>query len=212
MKRFFRAAAASTLLLSLVTFSGTAIAAETTTSSAAVGKSAPAFNLTDTNGKKRSLADASGKWVVLEWINYDCPFVRKHYESNNMQKLQKTYTGKGVLWYAINSSAPGRQGNYPAEKVNELMKKNNTAVTAYLLDPEGTVGKAYGAKATPHMFVIDPKGTLVYAGAIDDNSSADISEKANVNYVQKALDEGMASKPISVASTPAYGCSVKYAK
>jgi peroxiredoxin len=214
MKRNFWAAAVSTLLLSLIPLTGTGIsyAAETASPAAAVGKPAPAFTLTDTTGKKRGLADGAGKYMVLEWVNFDCPFVRKHYDSGNMQKLQKTYTGKGVVWYSICSSANGRQGNYASEKVNELMKKNNAVPTAYLQDADGTVGRAYGATATPHMYVINPKGVLIYAGAIDDNSSADISEKANTNYVAKALDEAMANKPVSVATSPAYGCSVKYAK
>lgn len=214
MKRNFWAAASTTLLLSLIPITGTGAgyAAETSAPAAGVGKAAPVFTLTDTNGKKRGLADGAGKYMVLEWVNYDCPFVRKHYDSGNMQKLQKTYTGKGVVWYSINSSATGRQGNYPAEKINELMKKNNAAPTAYLLDPDGTVGHSYGATATPHMYVINPKGILVYAGAIDDNPSADISDKASTNYVAKALDEAMANKPVSVATSPAYGCSVKYAK
>lgn len=190
-----------------------AIAAETAPAAAAVGKPAPDFNLTDTTGKKRSLSDANGKFLVLEWTNYDCPFVRKHYESKNMQGLQKTFTGKGVVWYSINSSATGRQGNYAPEKINELMKSNGAVPTAYLIDADGKVGKAYGATATPHMFVINPKGVLIYAGAIDDNNSTDISDvKQATNYVQKALTEAMANKPVSTASTQAYGCSVKYAK
>ncbi|MBY0547928.1 MAG: thioredoxin family protein [Candidatus Obscuribacterales bacterium] len=190
-----------------------AFAAETVTAAAAVGKQAPEFNLTDTNGKKRSLADANGKFLVLEWVNFDCPFVRKHYESKNMQNLQKTFTGKGVVWYSICSSAPNRQGNYTSEKLNELMKSNGAAPTAYLADPDGKVGRSYGATSTPHMFVIDPKGVLIYAGAIDDNNSTDISDvKQATNYVQKALTEAMAKKPVSTPTTQAYGCSVKYAK
>lgn len=216
MKRNFWATAVTTLLLGMVPVIGigasSALAAETVAPSAAVGKPAPAFTLSDTTGKKRSLGDSAGKFTVLEWVNYDCPFVRKHYDSGNMQKLQKTYTGKGVVWLSICSSANGRQGNYPAEKISELMKKNNATPTAYLFDPDGAVGHLYGATATPHMFVINPKGVLIYAGAIDDNPSADISDKASTNYVQKALDEAMANKPVSVATSQAYGCSVKYAK
>ena len=216
MKPYFWAAAATTLLLAMTPFCGEAgmstHAAETASTVASVGKPAPAFTLTDTTGKKRSLSDANGKFLVMEWTNYDCPFVRKHYDSGNMQKLQKTYTGKGVVWFSICSSADGRQGNYPTAKLTELMKKNNAVPTAYLLDPDGAVGKSYGAKATPHMFVINPKGVLIYAGAIDDNNSADISEKASTNYVAKSLDEAMANKPVSVTTAPAYGCSVKYAK
>lgn len=180
---------------------------------AAIGKPAPAFSLADQTGKQRTLAEGKDKYVVLEWTNYDCPFVRKHYESGNMQKLQKTWTGKGVVWYSICSSSEGRQGNYPASKITELMKKNNAVPTAYLLDPDGKVGKMYGATATPHMYVINPKGVLVYMGAIDDNASTDISDsKPTTNYVQKALEESLAGKPVSVATSQAYGCSVKYAR
>ncbi len=190
-----------------------ASAAETAGPVAAVGKQAPEFSLPDTNGKQRSLAEASGKFVVLEWTNYDCPFVRKHYESSNMQKLQKTYTEKGVVWYSICSSAPDRQGNYKAEKINELMKANGASPTAYLMDPDGKVGRLYGATATPHMFVINPKGLLLYGGAIDDNPSPDISDvKQATNYVQKALTEAMANQPVTTPTSHAYGCSVKYAK
>jgi peroxiredoxin len=216
MKANFWSKATFALLLSAsvsaAIYNCPATAADVQSATAAVGKPAPAFTLTDSNGKKRSLSDASGKIVVLEWINFGCPFVQKHYKANNMQKLQKTYTGKGVVWYSICSSAEGRQGSFPAQKINELLKENNSSSSAYLFDPDGAVGHAYGATATPHMFVINQKGILVYAGAIDDNPSADISDKAGTNYVQKALDELIANKPISTPSTQAYGCSVKYAK
>ncbi|MBX9688015.1 MAG: redoxin domain-containing protein [Candidatus Obscuribacterales bacterium] len=217
MKRKFWIRTTSALLLSLLSYSASgalksAHAAESTGSQATLGKTAPAFTLNDSNGQKRSLQDANGKIVVLEWINFDCPFVKKQYNGGNMQKLQKTYTGKGVVWYSICSSAEGRQGNYPAAKINELLKQNNAGPTAYLFDPDGAVGRSYGARSTPHMFVINQKGTLVYAGAIDDNPSADISDKPGTNYVQKALDETLANKAVSTASSPAYGCSVKYAK
>ena len=193
----------------------TAQGAEASEPAAAVGKQAPDFSLSDTNGKRRALSDAAGKFVVLEWTNYDCPFVRKHYESKNMQGLQKTYTSKGVIWYSICSSAPDRQGNYTPQKINELMKGNGAVPTAYLIDADGKVGKLYGAKASPHMFIVNPKGTLIYAGAIDDNNSTDISDlKQATNYVQKALSEAMAEKPkpVSTPMTQAYGCSIKYAR
>lgn len=199
-------AAGSAQLLSPVS------AAEAPPAQASVGKPAPNFSLQDSNDKKHTLSDSSGKVVVLEWTNYDCPFVKKQYSSGSMQKLQKTYTGKGVVWYSICSSAEGRQGNYPPSKINELVKQNNAGPSAYLLDPKGEVGHMYGARATPHMFVINSKGVLVYAGAIDDNPSADIADKPVVNYVQKALDETLSNKAVSVATSPAYGCSVKYAK
>lgn len=205
---------AFTVLLASTTCSGfSARAAETpAATTASVGNAAPAFTLTDSNGQKRSLSDSAGKITVLEWTNFDCPFVKKQYNAGVMQKMQKTYTGKGVVWFSICSSAPDRQGNYSPAKINELIKQNNASPTAYLFDSEGTVGHAYGATATPQMFVINQKGVLVYTGAVDDNPSADITDKAGINYVQKALDETLANKPISVASTKAVGCSVKYAK
>lgn len=182
----------------------------TATAGASVGKPAPAFSLTDSNGKKRSLADAKGKILVLEWVNYDCPFVKRQYSTGAMQKMQKTYTDKGVLWYSICSSADGRQGNYPPAKINELVKQNNATPTAYLIDEDGTAGHAYGAVCTPHMFIINDKGVVAYIGAVDDNQSADATEKVTTNYVQKALDEALANKPVTVANTKPMGCSVKY--
>jgi alkyl hydroperoxide reductase subunit AhpC len=176
-----------------------------------VGKPAPAFSLPDPNGKTVSLAEQQGKWVVLEWTNPECPFVRKHYGSGNMQKLQDTYTAKGVVWLSVASSAPGKEGNYPPDQWIKVQKDRNAHPTALLLDPDGRVGRAYGAKTTPHMFVIDPTGTLVYQGAIDDHSSPfEASISGAKNYVAAALDEGMSGKPVSTASTKPYGCSVKY--
>lgn len=177
----------------------------------AVDSPAPDFTLTDANGKKHSLADFKGKYVVLEWTNAECPFVRKHYGSSNMQKLQKTATGKGAVWLAINSSAAGKEGYVSGDDAKKIASTNYAACTALLLDPEGTVGKLYAAKATPHMFLIDPKGTLLYAGAIDSIPSADQNDISKAtNYVSIALDEAMAGKPVSNRATKAYGCSVKY--
>jgi peroxiredoxin len=178
---------------------------------AIVGQPAPAFTLTDTNGTQRSLGDFQGKLVVLEWFNHDCPFVRKHYGSGNMQKLQKKYTDQGVVWLSINSSAPGKQGNYPPDKANELTQQKHASPTAVLLDPDGTVGKAYGAKTTPHMFVIDQNGTLIYAGGIDDKPSTDQADIGSARYhVDVALTEALSGKPVTVATSTPYGCSVKY--
>jgi len=175
------------------------------------GKPAPEFTLPDTKGQSRSLSAFKGKFVVLEWVNYDCPFVRKHYDSGNMQRLQKDSKQKGVVWLSINSSAPGKQGNFPAEEVNRLIKEKGAEPTAYLIDTDGRVGQTYGAKATPTMILIDPKGVLVYAGAIDDKPTTDKQDIAGAkNYVRLALDEAMGSKPVSISSTKAYGCSVKY--
>lgn len=180
---------------------------------AIVGQPAPAFTLTGTDGKPHSLSEYAGKLVVLEWFNHDCPFVRKHYGSGNMQKLQKKWTGQGVVWLSINSSAPGKQGNYPPEEANELTKEKGAAPTAVLLDPDGTVGRAYGAKTTPHMYVIDPAGRLVYAGAIDSVPSASADDiRGATNYVRQALAQAMAGQPVSTPTSVAYGCSIKYSR
>lgn len=175
------------------------------------GKPAPAFEVKDATGKTRTLAENKGKWVVLEWFNKDCPYVKKHYDSNNMQTLQKNFTGKGVVWFTVVSSAKGKQGHQsPADTLKTAADKKASA-TAILLDESGKIGKAYGAKTTPHMYVIDPNGNVAYAGGIDDNDSADsaIIPKSK-NYVTAALDAGMAGKKIEVASARPYGCGVKY--
>ena len=176
-----------------------------------VGQAAPDFSLPDTNGKNHALSDFQGKLVVLEWANHECPFVGKHYNSGNMQNLQKTYTGKGIIWFTIGSSAPGKQGHFPPGTWNELTKTKGASPTAVLLDPEGKVGRLYGAMTTPHMFVVDPKGVLVYQGAIDDIPSTDADDVPKAkNYVQAALDESVTGKNVSTPSTKSYGCSVKY--
>jgi peroxiredoxin len=180
--------------------------------SANVGQSAPNFTLTGADGKSHSLADYSGKFVVLEWTNPNCPFVHKFYDSGTMQKLQKTETGKGVVWLRINSSAAGSPDHQSAEQAASYEKENNVASTATLLDSDGKVGHTYGARTTPHMFVIDPKGTLIYAGGIDSKPSADPDDIASAtNYVSTALDEAMAGKPVTTPTARPYGCSVKYA-
>jgi peroxiredoxin len=176
-----------------------------------VGKAAPNFSLPDTNGKTHNLADLKGKYVVLEWYQPDCPFVRKHYRSGNMQSLQKEYTAKGVVWLSIDSSAPGEEGNYPAVKLNEFAAKDAAARTALLMDPSGDVGRLYDARTTPDMYIIDPKGNLVYKGAIDNKRSTDLDDvKSATNYVKTALDAVLAGKSVSTTSTQPYGCSVKY--
>ncbi len=176
-----------------------------------VGKPAPGFTLKDSTGKEHSLADFKGKTVVLEWVNYGCPFVKKHYDSKNMQGLQKTAADKGVVWLAICSSAPGKQGNESPDAGKAKTAEYDSAATAYLVDEDGKVGKLYHAKTTPEMFVINPEGTLVYMGAIDDNKSPDPAVIAgSKNFVQAALDETLAGKPVSNPSTKSYGCSVKY--
>jgi len=179
---------------------------------AVVGRPAPGFTVTDSNGTARALNNYRGKVVVLEWWNPECPFVGKHYGSGNMQRLQKAWTGKGVVWLTVDSSAPGKQGYVDGAQANTLMKEKGGAPTAVLLDPDGQVGRAYGARTTPHMFVIDAKGTVVYAGGIDDKPSTDRADVTTArNYVQAALDETMAGRPVTTPTSQPYGCSVKYA-
>ncbi len=178
-----------------------------------IGAPAPNFTAVDSNGKNHNLSDFKGKTVVLEWTNHDCPFVKKHYETNNMQKLQKSATSQGVIWLSIISSAPGQQGFVNGAKANELTKSRNAAPTAVILDPDGNLGKLYGARTTPHMFVIAPNGNLAYMGAIDDKPSANKDDVATAkNFVAEALSAIKAGKPVAVATTQPYGCSVKYAK
>jgi len=179
---------------------------------ATVGQPAPEVSLPDTTGATRSLSAYKGKFVVLEWVNFECPFVGKHYGSGNMQSLQKKYTGQGVVWLTVVSSAPGTQGFVNAEEANRDTQKRGAAPTAVLLDPTGAVGHLYGAQATPHMYVINPEGQLVYMGAIDDTPSADPSDIAHAkNYVAAAIDAVKSGQRVGVPATKAYGCSVKYA-
>ena len=196
-----------TALLTIAASSSALFAAD----SPAVGTNAPDFSLTDSKGKTQSVSQYKGKYVVLEWFNPDCPFVKKHYGSGNMQKLQEEFTGKGVVWLSIDSSAPGLEGHLTAEQANAKMTEWKTKQTALVLDPDGKAGQAYGAKNTPHMFVINPEGKIVYEGAIDSKASANPADIANAtNYVKVALDESMAGKTVSNANTKPYGCSVKY--
>lgn len=176
-----------------------------------IGQKAPAFTGKDAAGKTVSLSDYAGKTVVLEWTNHECPFVVKHYDSGNMQALQKELTGKGAVWLTVVSSAPGKQGHVSAAKANELTKSRNAAPSDVILDEDGTIGMAYGATATPQMVVITPAQTVAYMGAIDSITSAKQSDipKAD-NYVRAAYDAVAAGKPVQVAQTKAYGCSVKY--
>lgn len=176
-----------------------------------VGEQAPDFTLTDSNGQTHSLSEYTGKYVVLEWVNYECPFVIKHYGSDNMQTLQKQLTQDGVVWLSINSSAEGKQGHFSPAEVNQKMQERGAKPTAYLLDSDGKIGKEYGAKTTPHMFVIDPDQKLVYQGAIDDNPSFDPKDIPNSkNYVLAAMNDIKAGKAVGESSTKSYGCSVKY--
>jgi peroxiredoxin len=193
--------------LALVAIAGAAIV-----HAARVGEAAPAFTATDTHGKAYNLADYKGKWVVLEWHNQGCPYVKKHYESGNMQKLQQEWTSKGVVWLTVISSAPGTQGYVTGPQADAYVAEKQAHPTAVLLDPEGTLGHLYEAKTTPHMFVINPAGMLIYNGAIDDKPTTDRADvDTATNYVSAALKEGMAGQPVATPTSRPYGCSVKYA-
>ncbi len=176
-----------------------------------VDSSAPDFSLTDANGKAHSLAEYKGKYVVLEWTNPGCPFVRKHYDTGNIPKLQADYTKKGVVWLAINSSAEGTEGYLAPDAAKKATEGDYKSVSALLIDTDGKVGHLYGATNTPDMFIINPEGKIVYEGAIDSIASADKGDIAKAtNYVQTGLDEALAGKPVSKTMSKPYGCSVKY--
>lgn len=176
-----------------------------------INQPAPDFNAVDSFGKTHSLSQYRGKTVVLEWTNHDCPYVRKHYQSGNMQSLQQAATDDGVVWLSIISSAPGKQGHVSTTKANELTSKRNASPSAVILDETGDIGRLYAAKTTPHMYIIDPDGTLVYMGGIDSipSSNQDDVDRAT-NYVRVALQSLSDGKPISENVTRPYGCSVKY--
>lgn len=176
-----------------------------------IGAAAPAFTLPDTYGNDHSLADYEGKWVVLEWLNYGCPFVQKHYGSGNMQALQAKYRAKDVIWLSVVSSAPGNQGYYEPAEMNAMNTENGNKATAVLLDPEGSVGMTFGARTTPQMYVINPEGVLLYNGAIDDRPSSRLEDIEGAhNYLAQAIEEAMAGEPVTNSTTQPYGCSVKY--
>ena len=178
---------------------------------ARIGHPAPDFSASDSHGKTVSLADYRGKLVVLEWTNDGCPFVQHYYKKGNMQALQKEYTGKGVVWLSVISSAPGTQGYADGARADQLTQQRDAAPSAVLLDPAGKIGHLYDAKTTPHMFIIDGDGKLIYAGGIDSLPSTDPADIARASpYVKTALDEALAGKPVSRPLTSPYGCSVKY--
>lgn len=178
----------------------------------ATGAQAPAFSVRDANGATRTLAEFRGRIVVLEWTNHGCPYVRKHYDSRNMQTLQQEAIASGAVWLQVISSAPGEQGHLDGAGVRARLQTDNAAPTATLLDPSGTMGRAYGAMTTPHMYIINPQGVLVYQGAIDDRPSARPSSlEGATNYVRAALADIAAGRPVQTAQTTAYGCNVKYA-
>jgi hypothetical protein len=193
------------LAITLATFALPALAV-------APGTTAPDFKGTDSNGVQHTLSEYRGKYVVLEWANKGCPYDQKHYLSGNMENLQKEWTVKGVVWLSVISSAPGQQGYVTPAEENDYLKTMHAAPTAVLLDPTGAIGHLYEAKTSPHMFVIDPTGKLIYQGAIDDKPTTDQEDiKGARNYLNEALTAAMAGKPVPVASTRPYGCSVKYA-
>lgn len=176
-----------------------------------VGEAAPEFTGTDSHGQTHKLSDFHGKYVVLEWTNNGCPYTKKHYESGNMQALQKEWTAKGVVWLTILSSHPGAQGYMTAADENNYMKRVHATPTAAILDPTGAIGHEYDAKTTPDMYIIDPSGKLIYAGAIDNKPTTDLEDvKDATNYVSAALQEAMAGQSVAVGYTRPYGCSVKY--
>ncbi|MGB6199800.1 MAG: thioredoxin family protein [Candidatus Acidiferrales bacterium] len=187
--------------------------AATAAFAARVGQPAPDFTATDSNGRTHHLADYRGKFVVLEWHNNGCPYTQKHYQSGNMENLQREWTGRGVIWFTVISSAPNEQGYVSASQENDYMRQMHAAPTAALLDPDGQLGRLYDAKTTPHMFVINSGGELIYDGAIDNRPTTDPADiPGATNYVSQALTEAMAGKQVSVPTTRPYGCSVKYAQ
>jgi hypothetical protein len=201
MKRGF----ASLMILVVTALSIAALAAK-------VGEPAPNFTATDSTGKAHSLSTYRGKFVVLEWHNQGCPYTQKHYNSGNMERLQKEWTRKGVIWLTVISSAPGTQGYVTADQENDYLRRMKAAPTAALLDPTGDLGHLYGAKTTPQMFIINPDGVLIYDGAIDDKPTPDEADIATSrNYVSLALTEAMSGKPVDTPTSRPYGCSVKYA-
>jgi peroxiredoxin len=202
------------LLIGAATFAALGVVAPRRSAAdiATVGAAAPTFSLTSSTGPTISLADQRGKIVVLEWTNHDCPYVRKHYDAGNMQNLQKEATGQGVVWLTVISSAPGTQGHVSAGQANELTKTRKASPTAVLFDPAGTVGKAYGATNTPHMYVITKDGVLAYAGAIDDKPTTRRSDVESAqSFVRPALAAVAAGQPVKTPVTRAYGCTIKYA-
>ena len=179
----------------------------------AVGQPAPGFTLPDASGRQVSLAGLKGRTVVLEWNNPGCPSVQKHYDSGNMQRTQAAAAKDGVVWLTVNSGAPGKQGHMDAGEAKEFVADAGAHPAAYLLDPKGDVGRAYGARTTPHMYIVDGKGTLVYAGGMDDRPSTDADDVEGArNHVLAALSELKAGKPVSVPTSRPYGCNVKYAE
>ena len=197
--------------LMLTAFTAVAVIAAPSSAAPVVGKPAPNFKLADVNGKPVTLSQFKGKIVVLEWNNPECPFVKKHYSTGNMQKTQAAARKDGAVWLTINSSAPGKQGNVSGPQAKTIVAAQKAQPTAYLLDPQGVVGKTYAAKTTPHMYIVNKAGILAYAGGIDDKPTPNPADiRGARNHVLAALAELKAGKPVSIASSRPYGCNVKY--
>ncbi|WP_234571743.1 thioredoxin family protein [Rhodohalobacter sp. 614A] len=178
---------------------------------ALVGQQAPDFEVVDAHGNTHSLSDYEGQYVILEWLNHGCPYIRKHYDGNNMQQLQEKYTDQGVVWLSVISSAPGEQGYMEPEEARQSIEEYDASPTAILLDPEGEMGRAYDARVTPHMFIIDPTGTVRYNGAIDDKPTPRASSLETAhNYIDSAMSSLMNGEEVEVKSNTPYGCGVKY--
>lgn len=202
---------AKRLVSSFLIFSAVVTAPHSAVAQAVVGAPAPQFTVKDSTGKEISLSSFKGKVVVLEWFNPGCPFVKKFYRNGDMQRFQQDLGAKGVVWLTIDSSAPGKSGHLTADQAETTRTDLGMKSSALLLDESGTVGKSYGARTTPHMFVISAEGKVAYAGAIDSESSTDSDDIAKAtNYVVAAVDSLLAHKPVEVSSTEPYGCSVKY--
>lgn len=215
MKKSVIVAGAAVVLIGMAALSAPAVInyfdePEVQLTDLAVGQAAPDFTLPDANGRPVSLAQFRGKPVVLEWNNPGCPFVKKQYGSGAMQRAHAAAARDGVVWLTVNSSAPGKQGHMDGEEAREFLAESGARPAAYLLDPNGVAGRTYGARTTPHMFIIDGQGTLVYAGAIDSSGGSDASDGPVRSHVLAALEEMKAGKPVSVASSRPFGCSVKY--
>ena len=184
---------------------------ETDRSGAVVGERAPDFSVVDAHGNVHSLSDFEGQYVILEWLNHGCPFVRKHYDGNNMQEMQKRYTEKGVVWLSVVSSAPGTQGYMEPDETLKTMEEKNASPTAILLDVDGTMGRAYDARVTPHMYIINPEGIVEFNGAIDDKPTARARDLEGAhNFVDAAMASLMNGEPVEVTTNTPYGCTVKY--
>jgi peroxiredoxin len=207
MIKMFVASAFATV----VALTATVLAAPGALAAVAAGQPAPDFALTDVRGQQHSLSEYKGKYVVLEWFNSECPFVQKHYRSSNMQSLQKKYGSKGVVWLTINSTSPDSSNYRNPAQSQQIMRDWSISSAAFMLDPDGKVGQTYGARTTPHMWVIDPQGKVIYAGGIDDKATYRAADIPNArNFVAAALDESMAGEPVAVPAAAPYGCSVKY--